>query len=712
MSECHLDIESFSRCDLKRAGMAKYAEDASTKILCVGYAFDNGPVHVWVPEADEGFKAANVDGKLYCGGPVPRDLREHVSSGGLVLAYNAAFERCVLNGPAGRGHGFPKLEIKQMRCVMAQSRVHGLPGSLEDSANALRATHRKRIGGVNALRYLCKPRKDGSRPEFVEERERFAEMVDYNADDVRAERDVAAALPQLSQAEQEVYEIDQAMNDHGVLTDLQLVDNMEILIAQYKKELEKRCREMTGIKPSRAGPLAAWIRDHGFPGLENLQADTVRKVLLRADVPEDVKTVLKIYGTYNAKAVMKYAAIRKAACTDARIRHMFMFYGAGTGRWSSTIVQLQNLARPSIDDPETAIEASHQWDLDWIRVLYPGVDPMKVFGTCVRGALVAADGKELVFPDFAGVEARWNAWMFNESWKLQAYRDYDNGIGANLYCVVYGQCFGVDPRSPEGAAGKQQGKVLDLSMGYEGGVGAFVKMAGTYRIDLRDMADKTYPTLPRDVLEESVDAYHYAAEQGRLYELPEKVWITAEGLKRLWRRAHPRITSGWKDLKSAAHKAVENPGVVYKIPNGRIMFKVEGDWLAMRLPSGRKLYYYRPEMHYPRSTPKNPNPQSVLYYMGMNTVTRQWGRTSTYGGKVCENETQAGCRDLLTRAKRRLIVRAPGTLIGSVHDEPILETLPGQITDAEITEDMCAGQTWDEGLPLAVEIHRGKRYRK
>lgn len=715
------DIETFSRADLKKAGMAKYAEDSSTDILCFCYKLDD-VTHAWIPSASESFipkfiafcksQGFEVRGDVHVGPTVPADLYRHLSRGGEFHAWNAAFERSVLNGPAGRRYDFPKLEIKQMRCSMAKARVRGLPGALQDAADAVRAKVRKRISGQNAMRYLCKPRKDGSRPTIEEEEQRFLELVLYCIFDVDSEEAVDLVVPDMSDAEQEVYEIDQAMNDHGVLTDLQLVDNMEILIAQYKKELEKRCREMTGIKPSRAGPLAAWIRDHGFPGLENLQADTVRKVLLRADVPEDVKTVLKIYGTYNAKAVMKYAAIRKAACADSRIRHMFMFYGAGTGRWSSTIVQLQNLARPSIDDPETAIEASHQWDLDWIRLLYPGVDPMKVFGTCVRGALMAPEGKELVFPDFAGVEARWNAWMFDEKWKLSAYKAYDAGIGANLYCVVYGQCFGVDPESPEGLAGKQQGKVLDLSMGYEGGVGAFVKMAGTYRIDLRDMAEKTYPTLPRDVLEESVDAYHYAAEQGRLYELPEKVWITAEGLKRLWRRAHPRITSGWKDLKAAAHKAVENPGVVYKIPNGRIMFKVEGDWLAMRLPSGRKLYYYKPEMHYPRSTPNNSNPQPVLYYMGMNTVTRKWGRTSTYGGKVCENETQAGCRDLLTRAKRRLIVRAPGTLIGSVHDEPILETLPGQITDAEITEDMCDEQTWDEGLPLAVEIHRGKRYRK
>lgn len=718
-----LDIETFSRADLKKAGMAKYAEDESTDVLCACWAFGDGPVDAWIPSGDEAFVAALralndsalKDAKIFIGPDVPDELWGHIGSGGETHAWNAAFERSVLNGPAGTRYGVPKIQIEQTRCSMANSRVHGLPGALEDAANAVRAPVRKRIAGVNAMRYLCKPRKNGTRPLLTEERERFLQLVPYCADDVRAERAVDAIVPQMSAAEQQIYVMDQEMNDRGWLADLEMCDDMEVLVAAYKKQLEAMCRTLTGIKPSRAGPLADWIRNHGYPQLENLQADTVRKILLKDDCPADVKTVLKIYSTFGMKAVAKYPAIRKAACRDARLRHLFMFFGAGTGRWSSVIVQLQNLFRPVIDDPDTAIAIAAEWCLEYLRMMYPGTDPMKVIASCVRGALIAAPGKELVFPDYAGVEARWNAWMFNEQWKLDAFKRQDAGTGPSSYCVVYGQCYGVDPdfdtKTIEGAHWKQQGKVLDLSMGYEGGVGAFVKMAGTYRIDLRDMAHRTYPTLPRDILEESVEAHAYATEQGRLYDLPEKIWITAEGLKRLWRRAHPRIVQGWKDLKRAAHNAVENPGIVYKIPNGKIMFKIEGDWLVMRLPSGRKMWYYRPQMYYPKATKRQPNPQPVLYYMGMNTVTRVWGRTSTYGGKVCENETQGGCRDLLVRAKLKL--RAAGLpLIGSVHDEPVMETDIGQVTDDELTTMMCTGQTWDAGLPLAIEIHRGRRYRK
>ena len=699
-----LDIESFSRQDLKKGGMAKYAEHESTDILCACWAFDDGPVSAWIPSADQSFldelQPLYPWGALYAGDECPLDTR-HVE----VHAWNAAFERCVLNGPAGRRYGFPHLEIGQMYCSMVNARVHGLPGALVDAANAVNAPIKKRLAGMNAMRYLCKPRKDGTRPTIAEERKRFLELIPYCADDVASERAVDGIVPRMSDAELRIYrELDQPMNDKGWKVDLESVDNMEILVRQYKQELEKKCREITGIKPSRPGPLADWVREHGCESLENLQADTVRKALT-LDMPEDTKRVLKIYSTYGMKAVAKYPAMRISVGSLDRLRHLFGMYGAGTGRWTSYIVQLQNLFRAIIDDPENALEAARSWDLQWLRDLYPGIDPMKVIASCVRSCLIADDGKDLFFPDYSGVEARYNAWMFNEQWKLDAFRRQDAGTGPSSYCIVYGRCYNEDPafdtRTKEGAFKKQLGKVLDLSMGYEGGVGAFVKMAGTYKIDLHDMVERVYPTLLPEVLEEAMYAHAYAAERGRLYDLPEKVWITCESLKILWRRAHPKIVTGWRDLKDAALDAVANPGRVFGIPNRRVLFKVEGRWLVMRLASGRKLWYYQPRIK-----------DEALHYLGMNTVTRIWGPTSTYGGKLCENETQGGCRDLLVRAKFALKEAHIGELIGSVHDEPVLEVDEGWHGEEEVTRLMCTNGTWDSGLPLALEHHRGKRYRK
>ena len=130
------------------------------------------------------------------------------------------------------------------------------------------------------------------------------------------------------------------------------------------------------------------------------------------------------------------------------------------------------------------------------------------------------------------------------------------------------------------------------------------------------------------------------------------------------------------------------------------MFKVDGRWLIMRLPSGRKIWYCRPE-----------SKDGTVFYYGINTITRQWGITSTYGGKLCENETQAGCRDLLVNAKFRL-TDAGYDLIGSIHDEPAMEVDEQFGSEDEVRRLMCHEEEWHKGLPLAIDYHRAKRFSK
>jgi DNA polymerase len=693
----HLDIETYSECDLKREGLYRYAEHPSTELLVVCYAFDEEPVQTWVPEYDPF---------------VPEDLRAHIARGGELRAHNASFERVVLNGVAGQKVDFPQIRIEQCVCTAAKMAAHGLPRALGNAAEAL-GTHPKNDVGRMDMLQLSKPRS-GKVARWTRDNapERFERLDQYCVDDVEAERGIDRVVPDLSAAEQEVYRLDQRINDRGIAVDLKAVEDAQVLIAEYKAELQARCREWTGLNPSQSAKLADWVREHGYPQLPDLQADTVKHAVRDAACPPDVQRVLRLYSTYNAKAVSKYEAIERAVCADGRLRGMFLYHGAGTGRWSSQIVQLQNLFRPVIEDPDVAVDCFASRDLDWLRSVYSDVDPMKVLASCVRAMLVPGEGRELQSIDFAGVESRGTAWLFDEEWALQAFRAFDAGLGPDSYKLAYARAFRLRPddvTKPQ----RQVGKVLELSMGYEGGASAFATMAANYGVDLAEMASQVRQALSPEIVESAEWMWQ---RFGRGGDLPHDVYIACDGLKQLWRASRPKTVQGWRDLKEAAMLAIQNPGTVYAIPNGKVKFRVKDQWLQMRLPSGRSLHYFRPQVDFAKlkdaegfDTDDDDPRSAKISYMGVDTYTRRWMRTGTYGGKLCENAVQALSRDLLVHALFNL-ERAGYPVVGTVHDEVISEVSGGSLEEA--SELMCRAPAWAAGFPVAVEGWRAQRYRK
>ncbi|HEV2551767.1 MAG TPA: hypothetical protein VGU20_30940 [Stellaceae bacterium] len=710
-------MESFSTCDLGSAGAYRYAEDASTEILCIGYAFDDGDVRQWLP-----------------GEPLPEDLVEHIKSGGEIRAHNAQFERVVLNGVAGRKIGFPQIAIEQTVCTAVKAAANGIPRALGDAAKAL-GTYPKSDAGRIELLQVCKPRRatkaDPSTrwtPENAPEK--FTAMYAYNRDDVRAERDLDNALPDIDPNEQRLYELDQRINSRGWKVDLEAVRNILFVVEQYKAALEKQCLALTadwlgiGLKPTQREKLADWVRAQGFDRLPDMTAETIKWVVKRDDVPENVKTVLRIYSTYNAKSVSKLQAMLDAVCADGRLRGMFMFYGAATGRWSSLIVQLQNMMRSAIKDPQTAIDAFAQRSLDLLRFLWPDVDPMKVAGSCVRGCLVADEGNDLVFPDYSGIEDRVNLWFFDDEQMLEVYRAYDAKKGHHPYVLTACRTFGVAPESQtakqwEEDPRRQIGKVVRLSMGYEGGVSAFGTMAETYGLNLGEMTKTVLPLLPPEALDHAA----WMAKNHPNNQVEGDIETACNGLKYLYRQQHPRIVQGWKNLKEAAEKAVEFEGEAFWLPNKKIAFKVETykgrKWLCMRLPSGRKIKYFNPTWTPPRESERWINNELVPYtipgfmeYWGIDTYTRQWMKLQTYGGKLDENADQGFSRDLLCNAMLALD-EAGYSIVGSEHDKAILE-VPQALSKSvdEIKQLMIKQPAYADGLPLAVDGKAVKRYGK
>jgi DNA polymerase bacteriophage-type len=698
----HLDIETYSECDLKKTGAYVYAAHPSTELLCFAYSFGKEPVRLWLPYQ-----------------PLPARLVEHIKLGREVRAHNAQYERVQLNGEAGRKVGFPHLKIEQMVCTAAKARAHGLPGKLKDCAKAL-GTHPKDDAGHTVMLQLSKPRR-GKEKRWTPDNtpEKFQILYNYCIDDVLAERDIDNAIPDLSPYEQRIWQLDQEINDRGVGVDLETVADAQALVDAYKAELYTACEDITGYGPTQFAEVTEWVRANGYPQLPNMQAETVLECLDDPACPDNVKRVLRVCSTHNMKAVSKFKPMMRSAGEDARIRGMFLMYGAGPGRWSSSIVQLQNMARPKIDDVDTAIECFKHRDLDLIKFLWDDVDPMTVIASCTRGMLVGQNNKVIQALDFAGIESRWTAWMFDELWKIEAFEKSDRGEGPDTYRVSYGSMFGVDPMTIDKKDMRRQiGKVVELAFGYEGGVGACVTAAKTYQLDLEELCKQALPALT-DKARESAEWMwnNFEVPRGRPSSLPYEMYIACDGLKQSWRMAHPNIKAGWRMLLDCAKEAVRNPGVIYALPNNKIRFKVEGDFLYMRLPSGRKIAYYKPELKEIKTTKTNKDGSTyehvsnALTYMGIDTKTRQWKRTATYGGRLTENAAQGGSSDLL-RCGMLNLHEAGYPLIMTVHDEVCAEIEPDFQSLEEAEQIFIRKPEWAAGLPLAAEGFRAERYRK
>ena len=674
--DCHVDIETFSKANLKTVGSYRYAEDPSTEVQCLMFAFDNEPVNVWIPDPFlpqelklrlHRWLAENQPGALlHTGFKCPKRIRWHADHGGRFWAFNAMFERTVLSGHAGRTINFPKTKRKQWHCVMVQAKESGLPADLSTCGKALKTAHQKDEDGRGDMLRVSKPRKPSKHnpatrwtPDDVPEK--FFHLYTYCVNDVLTERDIHHDCKPITKNERRIYLLDQRINDRGWKVDLKAIDDVQYLIDNYKERIANKMIALVGVRPTQRERLADWIREQGVD-MPNLQAPTVEDYLKRKDQPQEVRFALRMYSLYNMKAPTKYTAMQRAACADDCLRGMFNFYGASTGRWSSRIVQLQNLFRPVIDDPEFAIELFSEREIDTIKMWFDK-NPMKVFSSCVRGMLIPREGRDLLFCDYSSIEARIVAWMANAVDKLKIFSTHGL-VYEYTASKIWNHPLDLDSLKQfkkEHGDLRFLGKIAELAFGYQGGQAAGVKMAKDFGADLDE--DK------------------------------------AEQVKWDWRNANPEIVQMWETLKDAAILAVVKPGTTQQAH--KLAFRVVGDYLYMRLPSGRKLAYYKPEIR-----------NEEIRYWGIDTYTRQWTLCKTYGGKLLQNAAEGIARDLMVAGMFNLYRRGIYPILGTVHDEIITEPKEGKGSVAEVEELMTVPLPWAKGLPVKAVGERCKRYKK
>ncbi len=691
MSKLFLDFETYSEVPIKN-GTHVYAVGA--EIMLCAWAIDDGPAQVWdckaTPAVPTGLLLAFEDDRVE------------------IWAHNSHFDRTVLRHAAlFQAARIAAGQVERWRDTMVQALSHALPAGLDALCAALRVPvdKAKDKAGKQLIQLFCKPRpvtskiRRASRETHPLEWKRF---VEYAALDIVAMRECHKRMHRWNYdgAELALWHLDQRINDRGVAIDLELVRGAIRALEQEKKALARRTVAMTaGLVESttQRDKLLQHVLEEFGVDLPDLRMSTLERRIADPDLPLELRELLAVRLQASSTSTSKYTTLANGTSADGRLRGTLQFNGASrTGRWAGRLFQPQNLPRPNKkqDEIDTGIDALLAGSEDLVTD-----NVMELASNAIRGCIVAPKGRKLVVADLSNIEGRDQSWLAGEKWKLQAFREFDAGTGPDLYKLAYGKSFGVKPEAVTKDQ-RQVGKVQELALGYEGGVGAFVTFAAAYGIDLEALAKKVLPVAPAWALDEAGGFYDWTAKSKRpTFGLSRDAFVACEATKRGWRQAHGAIVAMWADLKAAAVQSIEWPGQATRV--GQLLVVCQGNWLRIKLPSGRSLCYPAPRLV-----------DGVVTYMGINQYSRQWSRLKTYGGKIFENVCQAVARDVMAH-NMPLIEAAGYQIVLTVHDEVICEAPDHPEFNADhLASLLAANPPWAPDMPLAAAGFEAYRYRK
>ena len=664
------------------------------EVLLFTYAFDDQPVKLW---------------DCTCGGKMPVDLEAALKDPEVTVVFHNGgnFDRIMIEKALGI-----RIPPERIYDTMAAAYSHGFPGGLDVLCDILNVpvSKAKDKDGKKLIQLFCVPRPKNSsirratRQTHPLEWERFCT---YATLDIEAMRYIYNVLPKWNYTgfEKQLWDLDQKINERGIKIDVSFAEAAVRAIKRAQESLAAQTSDLTlGLVETttkRDKLLGHILAAYGVE-LPDMQASTLEHRMEDPELPPEVKELLHIRLQASSTSTAKYAVFIRNTNSDGRLRGSLQFAGAArTKRWAGRGVQLQNLPRPHLKQPliDFGIQAIK---CDAEELFYDNV--MELAASAVRGCIVAASGRKLVVADLANIEGRKAAWLAGEKWKLDAFRAYDAGTGPDLYKVSYANAFKIKVEEVDGGAksgpNRQIGKVMELMLQFGGGVAAFLTGAAAYGIDLADMASRALPEIPRDIIEQAEWWWEESVKRKQTYDLPHDVFVACDGLKRLWRNAHPQISQMWGELEDGVRNAIDSKNKVYKVR--RLSFVRNGNWLRMILPSGFCLCYAAPQV----------KDNGEISYMGMDQYSRKWRRLKTYGGKFFEQGTQGSSRDVF--AWNMPLVEQHGyPIVTHTHDELITEPEDDDMFGHdELSRLMSTNPSWAEGLPLAAGGFEAFRYRK
>jgi DNA polymerase len=574
---------------------------------------------------------------------------------GPIKAHNAGFEYAVWHNIMVPRYGWPRIPADLWFCSAAQAAYHGLPRKLEDAARALGLDVQKDAEGHRLMKQMSKPRpqwkKTGKGPKWFEDDERLERLYEYCKRDVEVEYALSQALDELPRTERRIWMLDQVINRRGIYCDVELAQSAITIIEDLEDKACAELRELTDGEISTPGQIQKmidWLVGENL-AIPNMQAPIVEEFLQRNDLTPKARRILEIRQIHSKASTKKYQAMLDRADDDQRIRDTILYHGAHTGRWTGVSVQPQNFFKPKFD--RASIEQLAIPAIkqhDITELEFLFGDPVVPLSSTLRSTLCAAPGKDLIGADYASIEARVLLWLVKDFEALQKIE-----AGVDLYVDMAASIYNT-PLSKITTSQRALGKTAILGLGY--GMGAA----------------KFYDTCLRFGIE---------IDQG-----------LAERTVSLYRQKYRKVVNYWRSIDSYAILSAEP-------------FSKHGRFLRLKLPSGRYLNYCDPKIRLNRFD------ESALTYMGLNTITRKWERTETYGGKLTENIVQAIARDIMALGMLR-VETAGYPIVMTVHDEIVSEVDKDFGSVDEFVRLLCQQPHWAKGCPISAKGWRGERYRK
>lgn len=704
----NLDLETFSWEDIKN-GSAKYSEGMI--IMLLGYSFNFEPVEVidltiW---QEQGKTPEQIWWLL------PVRLRNAFLDATVIKqSANVNFERTQLNK-----YFNIYIPPEQCHCTLVHAGMAGFPIKLETCAKALGLDQLKQSIGKALIRIFCIPDKDGNRIYPSEFPEKWLQFIEYCRQDIVVEQGIAKAIAwyKITPLEHEIWCMVERKNERGVKVDMQLIDSCIYLDTIYRQKLLKEAVDLTGLaNPNSRDQLKKWLETElEQEDIKSLDKNAVSKMIREVD-NEKALRVLQIRKQISKSSITKYAAMKRNAGKDHRIRGMFQYWGAQkSSRESGRLSQPQNYPRLEdwfLDLMEDTREVVRNRDIEMLDMVYDNVPA--ILSQLLRTAFVAGEGKEFAVLDYKSVEVVILAYLADETWQIEFFKK-----GGDLYIETAMKMYKIR-REEVTKDIRQKSKISSLLCQYGGTKRAMMKNNDTIedpkkRIPNREM----------------------------------------KGIVKAWRETNKNIVAFWWEIGRAAVETVKT-GRPHDVRKG-ISFYMIGPHLQMKMPSGKSISYANAflknywfgavkqkaegefdekgepvyeivrvkvgevdtgllsEFEALMKTKRfkqvegiEPRQMESLCYWGLDKV---WGIIETYGPKLAQNATESWGRDLLMYSC--LNFEKAGLPVNlTVHDEICAEIPTGKYEYETLKKLMIQKPAWCGNMPLNCDGFIGSFYKK